>query len=156
MMFTYVSLVSNEKSKGIQMAGVNVKLVDGTMGIATAGPHAIVVDRSLANGGTYLGMVGGELLFTAIGTCLMTTLIGAARARNIELTKVEFDVSGVHEDAPSRFTSIDIAAVVEADATQEEIDKLLAIAERACTISNTVSRSAPITVRRTVAEAVGV
>jgi putative redox protein len=152
MMFTYVSLANKYESKGNQMAGVNVKLVDGTMGIATAGPHAIVVDRSLANGGTYLGMVGGELLFTAIGTCLMTTLIGAARARNIELTKVEFEVSGVHEDAPSRYTSIDIAAVVEADATQEEIDKLLAIAERACTISNTVSRGAPITVHRTVAE----
>ena len=63
------------------MPTVNVKLVEGTMGVATAGPHAIVVDRSFANGGTYLGMVGGEILLSAIGTCLMTTLIGAARAR---------------------------------------------------------------------------
>lgn len=127
---------------------VSVRLVDGTMGVATAGPHAIVVDRSVANGGTYLGMVGGELLFAAIGTCLMTTLIGAARARNIALTKVEFSVSGTHEDGPSRYTSIDVEAVVEADAPQSDIDKLLAIAERACTVSNTVSRSAPIAVRR--------
>lgn len=134
------------------MAAVNVKMVEGTMGVATAGPHAIVVDRSLAKDGTYLGMVGGELLFTAIGTCLMTTLIGAARARNLELTRVEFNVSGVHEDAPSRYTSIDIDAIVEADATQQEIDKLLAIAERGCTVSNTVSRGAPIQIRRIVAE----
>jgi putative redox protein len=134
------------------MAVVNVKLVDGTTGVATAGPHAIVVDRSLAKGGSYLGMVGGELLFTAIGTCLMTTLIGAARARDIELTRVEFNVSGVHEDAPSRYTSIAIEAIVEADATQPEIDKLLAIAERGCTVSNTVSRGAPIQIRRVVAE----
>ncbi len=138
------------------MSGVNVKLVEGTMGVATAGPHAIVVDRSLSNGGTYLGMVGGELLFTAIGTCLMTTLVGAARARNIELRRVEFEVSGVHKDAPSRFTSIDIDAIVEADATQEEIDKLLAIAERACTISNTIARSAPIQVHRKIEQTAGV
>lgn len=126
------------------------------MGVATAGPHAIVVDRSLSNGGTYLGMVGGELLFTAIGTCLMTTLVGAARARNIELTRVEFNVSGEHADAPSRITSIDVEALVEAEATREEIDKLLAIAERGCTISNTVARSAPVQIRRIVAEPAGV
>lgn len=132
---------------------VKVKLVEGTMGVATAGPHAVVVDRSLANGGTYLGMVGGELLLAAVGTCLMTTLIGAARARSIELTRLEFDVSGTHEDAPSRYTAIDVVATVEADASQEELDKLLRIAERACTVSNTISRSAPITVARALPEA---
>lgn len=138
------------------MPEVTVKLVEGTMGVATAGPHAVVVDRSLSNGGTYLGMIGGELLFTAVGTCLMTTLVGAARARNIELTRVEFNVSGVHEDAPSRYTSIDVEAIVEADATQEQIDKLLAIAERGCTVSNTISRSSPVAVRRKVTEAAAV
>jgi len=152
MMFTYLSLVHISDSKGNQMPGVNVKLVEGTMGVATAGPHAIVVDRSLSNGGTYLGMVGGELLFTAIGTCLMTTLVGAARARDIQLSRVEFEVSGVHEDAPSRYTSIDIQAIVEAEASSEDVDKLLAIAERGCTVSNTISRGAPIRIRRRVAE----
>jgi putative redox protein len=138
------------------LADVRVKLVEGPMGVATAGPHAIVVDRSLSNGGTYLGMVGGELLFTAIGTCLMTTLIGAARARDIELTRVEFGISGVHEDAPSRYTSITIEAIVEGDVPQEQIDKLLAIAERGCTVSNTVSQGTPIQISRTVPEAVSV
>ncbi len=130
------------------MTDVKVKLVDGTMGVASAGPHAIVVDRSLANDGTYLGMVGGELLLSAVGTCLMTTLVGAARKRQIELTRVEFRVSGIHENAPSRYTSIDVEAIVEGDAPRQEIDKLLMIAERACTVSNTISRSAPIRVQR--------
>ncbi len=132
------------------MTTVNVKLVEGTMGVASAGPHAIVVDRSLAAGGTYLGMVGGEILLSAIGTCLMTTLIGAARARNIELTRLEFNVSGVHEDAPSRYTSIGIEAIVEAEASDEDIKKLLAIAERGCTVSNTVALGATIDVTRKV------
>jgi putative redox protein len=131
---------------------VNVRLVEGTMGIATAGPHAVVVDRSFANGGTYLGMVGGEILLSAIGTCLMSTLIGAARAREIELTRLEFNVSSTHDDSPSRYTGIEIEAIVEADASDAEIDKLLAIAERGCTVSNTVSRGATIGVTRKVAE----
>jgi putative redox protein len=135
---------------------VNVKLIEGTMGVATAGPHAIVVDRSLSNGGTYLGMVGGEILLSAIGTCLMTTLIGAARARDIELTRLEFNVSSVHEEAPSRYTSIQVEAIVEADTSDEEIEKLLAIAERGCTVSNTVSHGASVGVTRKVAETVPV
>ena len=132
------------------MPTVNVKLIDGTMGVATAGPHAVVVDRSIANGGTYLGMVGGELLLSAIGSCLMTTLIGAARARDIELTRLEFTVSAVHEDGPSRYTSIGIEAIVEAEASDAEIEKLLTIAERGCTVSNTVSQGASIEVTRKV------
>jgi uncharacterized OsmC-like protein len=133
---------------------VKVQMVEGTMGVATGGPHAIVVDRSLANGGTYRGMVGGELLFTAIGTCLMTTLIGAARARDIELTRLEFDVSGVHADSPSRYVSIDVSAVIEADVHDEALDHLLTIAERGCTVSNTVRGTTPINVRRVVSQTV--
>lgn len=136
------------------MPTVNVKLVEGTMGIATAGPHAIVVDRSLEKGGTYLGMVGGEILLSALGTCLMTTLIGAARARNIELSRLEFEVSAVHEDGPSRYTSFQIEAIVEADASEEEIDKLLTIAERGCTVANTISRGAPVHLTRKIQGAV--
>ena len=64
------------------------------------------------------------------------------------MTSLEFNVSGVHEDAPSRYTSIDIEAIVEAEASDEEINKLLAIAERGCTVSNTVARSASIGVTR--------
>lgn len=132
------------------MTDVKIRLVEGTMGIATAGPHAIVVDRSLASEGTYLGMIGGELLLTAVGTCLMTTLVGAARKRNVELTRVEFHVSGEHQNAPSRYVSIDVEAIIEADTDQDEINKLLTIAERGCTVSNTISRSAPIRIRRKV------
>ena len=46
----------------------------------------------------------------------------------------------MYEDAPSRYTSIAVEAIVEADASDAEIEKLLAIAERGCTVSNTISR----------------
>ena len=53
---------------------VRVKLLEGTTGVASARQHAIVVDRSPHLGGNDLGFTGGELLFTSIGTCILTTL----------------------------------------------------------------------------------
>lgn len=123
---------------------VKVQLVEGTLGVAIARQHAIVVDRNANLGGSDLGFTGGEVFFSGIGTCLLTTLIGAARHRNIELTKVEFSISGETESNPSRWTSINVNAVVEGNASPEEIQKLVTIAERSCIVSNTVALGAPI------------
>jgi putative redox protein len=127
---------------------VRVKLLEGTTGVASAGKHAIVVDRSPNLGGNDLGFTGGELLFTSIGTCILTTLIGAARQRNVELTKVEFKVSGESGGTPTRFTSIHVDAVVEGNAPDEEIQKLVELAERICSVSNTVKEGAEISLTR--------
>jgi putative redox protein len=123
---------------------VKVQLVEGTLGVASARSHAIVVDRNANLGGSDLGFTGGEVFFTGIGTCLLTTLIGAARARDITLTKVEFNITGETETGPSRWTSINVEAIVEGDASKEEIQKLVTIAERSCIVSNTVQLGAPI------------
>jgi putative redox protein len=123
---------------------VKVQLVEGTLGVARARSHAIVVDRNANLGGSDLGFTGGEVFFTGIGTCLLTTLIGAARARDITLTKVEFNITGETETGPSRWTSINVEAIVEGDASKEEIQKLVTIAERSCIVSNTVQLGAPI------------
>lgn len=123
---------------------VKVQLVEGTLGVASARSHAIVVDRNANLGGSDLGFTGGEVFFTGIGTCLLTTLIGAARARDITLTKVEFNITGETETGPSRWTSINVNAIVEGDASTEEIQKLVTIAERSCIVSNTVQLGAPI------------
>jgi putative redox protein len=127
---------------------VRVKLLEGTTGVASARQHAIVVDRSPNLGGNDLGFTGGELLFTSIGTCILTTLVGAARQRDIELTKVEFKVSGEGSGTPYRFTSIHVDAVVEGNASDEELQKLLELAERVCAVSNTVKEGAPISLTR--------
>jgi putative redox protein len=127
---------------------VMVKLLEGTTGVASAGKHAIVVDRSPNLGGNDLGFTGGELLFSSIGTCILTTMIGAARQRDIEITKAEFKVSGEGSGTPYRFTSIHIDAVVEGNAPDEELQKLVELAERVCAVSNTVKEGAPITLTR--------
>lgn len=124
---------------------VRVKLLDGTTGVASARQHAFVIDRTPEKGGNDLGFAGGEVLFASIGACIMTTMIGAARARDIELTKIEFRVSGEEGGSPSRFVAIHVDAIVEGNAPDAELAKLLTIAERGCSVSNTVKHGAPIT-----------
>ena len=97
---------------------VKVKLVEGTTGIAIADGNAIVVDRSSQLGGTELGFKGGDLFLSSIGTCILTTLIGQARRKGVELTKVEFTLSGKSGGSPTRLTEINIDAIVEGLASQ--------------------------------------
>ena len=127
---------------------VRVKLLEGTVGVASARSHAIVVDRSPELGGADLGFTGGEVLFASIGTCLLTTLVGAARNKKIEMTKIEFTITGESASNPSRFASIDVQAVVEGNASDEELAELLELAEKRCTVSNTIAVGAPINVSR--------
>ncbi|MEZ4496519.1 MAG: OsmC family protein [Thermomicrobiales bacterium] len=132
---------------------VKVKLVEGTTGIAIADGNAIVVDRSSQLGGTELGFKGGDLFLSSIGTCILTTLIGQARRKGVELTKVEFTLSGKSGGSPTRLTEINIDAIVEGDAPDEVLQELTEFAENKCFISNTVKEGAPINlVRRSAAE----
>ncbi|MGH2534287.1 MAG: OsmC family protein [Thermomicrobiales bacterium] len=127
---------------------VRVRLVDGFTGLISARTHATTVDRRIERGGADLGFTGGELLLAAQGGCFMTTLAGAAEARGITLHRVDLIVRGIEEQAPPRYTDVTIEADVEADAPDEEIDKLLLIAERGCTVSNTLKVGAAIAVSR--------
>ena len=88
------------------------------------------------------------MLFASIGTCLLTTLVGAARNKKIEMTKIEFTITGDSAGNPSRFTSIDVQAIVEGNAPDEELAELLELAEKRCAVSNTIALGAPITVTR--------
>ena len=63
-------------------------------------------------------------------------------------TKVEFKVSGEGSGTPYRYTSIHVDAVIEGNAPDEELQKLLELAERVCAISNTVKEGAPISLTR--------
>jgi putative redox protein len=130
---------------------VRVRLVDGFTGLISARTHALIVDRRVERGGADLGLTGGELLMAALGGCFLTTLAGAAEARGIALHRVDVTVRGVEATGPARYTDMVIEADVDADAPAEEIDKLLLIAERGCTVSNTLKSGAAIAVSRRAA-----
>lgn len=127
---------------------VTIKLIEGTTGIAIADGHAIVVDRSPQLGGADLGFKGGDLFLSSIGTCILTTLVGQARHKGVELTRVEFTLSGKSGGSPTRMTEINIDAIVEGNASDEVLQELTEFAENKCFVSNTVKEGAPINLTR--------
>jgi putative redox protein len=133
---------------GMPELTVQVRLVEGSLSLGTARTHAVAIDRPTDKGGTDQGFLGGELLLVAEGGCFLSNLVAAARAREIALRRCLVAVRGVQADAPPRFAEVIVEVDAEADCPDEELDKLLRIAERGCIVSNTLRGGTSLVVRR--------
>jgi putative redox protein len=127
---------------------LRVRLVEGTMSVATGRSHSVVIDRPLDRGGTDFGFLGGELLLAGEGGCFLSTLAAAAQARGIALRRAEVTVRAVAASEPPRFESVTVEAEIDADADDATIAKLLQIAERGCIASNTLRDGVKLAIRR--------
>jgi putative redox protein len=127
---------------------VRVQNVSGFTSLINAGPHTVVVDRGVERGGSGLGFSGGELLLASQGGCFASTFLDAAATRGIEVRGLNVTMTGVTEGSPSRFVSIHLDADIDADAPDSEVQKLIAIAERGCTVTNTLRAGIEVEVSR--------
>ena len=113
---------------------------------ATIRTHKILIDRPTAKGGEDQGPMGGELFLAAFGGCFMSNLLAAIKAREANISGVHAAVLGTLEDAPSRFTSVEL--MVSANYTDPELfAKLVEIAERGCIMVNTLRGKLDLTVK---------
>jgi len=108
-----------------------------------AGGFPLVVDEPPSAGGTGQGPQPTELLLGAIASCFTLAVAHSAAKRGIALHGLAVDATGTY-DGP-RFTAISIA--VHADAPRgEELERLVAVAERVCYVTNTLRGSPAIEV----------
>jgi putative redox protein len=124
---------------------VNVKQINQSASEGTARDHKTIMDRPVAKGGGNLGAMGGEQLLMGLGGCFMSTLLAAAKSREIEVVGVELEISGTIDGNPSRFTAIDMNITAEQN-DREEVEKLLVIAERGCIAANTLKNSVDLSI----------
>ena len=96
--------------------------------------HRVLIDRPNEKGGTDSGPMGGELFLASIGGCFMSTLLAAIRARNAAVSDVRAEVIGTIAETPTRFSSVELH--VEAQGNSEEIERLVAIADKGCIMMN--------------------
>ena len=108
--------------------------------------HEVIMDRTEAKGGTNQGMMGGEALVNGLGGCFMSNLLAAARARDIPITGARADIEADMADAPPRFTAIRMSVLARCE-PQEELDKLVTIAERGCIAANTLRAAVELMVK---------
>ena len=127
-------------------ATVKVEQISGSASRGNARGHELVMDRPEARGGSNAGMMGGEAMLNGLGGCFMSNLLAAAKARNIELKHARADIEGDMADAPSRFTAIRMSVSAQCD-PPEELNKLVAIAERGCISVNTLRAALELSIR---------
>ena len=109
--------------------------------------HHVLIDRPEAKGGLDRGPMGGELLLLALGGCFMSNLIAAAKARDVVTERLAVTVRGELDDAPARFSAIDVE--VDAGASDPAmVDKLMTIAARGCIVHNTLAPGVKLSLRR--------
>ena len=127
-----------------QMLTVQVEQVGPSTATARARTHTVLVDRPVGKGGEDRGPLGGEYLLVGLGGCFLSNLLAAVRARNAAVSNVTIAVSGTIDGPPDRFTTFGLSvAAVHDDADQ--VRKLIAIAARACAVTNTLRQSAVVT-----------
>jgi len=90
-----------------------------------------------------------------------TTTVLHAAARGIQIRRLSTELVGdmdlqgllaLDDSAPVGYKSISIKMDIEADASDEEIDELLAFAEAHSPVCNTVCWPVPVTVERVTRE----
>jgi putative redox protein len=124
---------------------VVLEQIGPTTSKANVRSHTVFVDRPMDKGGADQGPLGGEYQLVALGGCFTSHLLAAIRAREFTVKVVKVEVTGTLDGAPERFTefAMKITAVC---GDLEELRKVVAIAERACQVVNTLRPNVPVRV----------
>lgn len=130
------------KAKGALDEGISCKVETGRA-IAIAGLHP-------ATGGSGHELCSGDMLLEALVACAGVTVRAVSTAIGIEVRggtiEAEGDLDfrgtlGVDKEAAVGFKSIRVKFMLDTDAPQEQIDKLLNLTERYCVVLQTVRNS---------------
>ena len=128
-----------------QTLAAQVEQVGPSTARAAVRSHVVMVDRPLAKGGEDRGPLGGEYLLVALGGCFLSNLLAAIRARYAAVSNVRVDVTGTIDGPPDRFSAFTMA-IAASHADAELVRKLIAIAARACAVTNTLRTAATVAI----------
>jgi putative redox protein len=125
---------------------IQLQQISAATSEATIGSHRVLIDRPAAKGGADQGPMGGQLFLASIGGCFMSTLLAAIKAREVGIFDVHTEVTGILEEAPARFSSVELC-VTAGGADREQLEKLLEIADRGCIMTNTLRGKLNVSIR---------
>lgn len=132
---------------------ITVEAVQGQLAVGRQeddGPAMLLDLPADREGGRGLGFNGGHLMMLGVGACLKSVLLRAAEARGIDIRSLRITVTATEAEQPFRYDALEIALEIDSSADPEELQRLLAVSERGCQVSNTLREGAAIrTVLRT-------
>jgi organic hydroperoxide reductase OsmC/OhrA len=94
------------------------------------------------------GVNGGELLFLALATCYCNDIYREAGKQGIRVVSVDVGVSGEFGAAGEPARNVTYRARVEAEASQEAIQALMAHTDQVTEIQNTLRTLTPVTLEQ--------
>lgn len=123
---------------------VTVEMLRGHQAVGRQEEDGVLpLDRPIATGGTGLGFNGGHLMLLGWGACFKSTLVAAAQARDMTVTRLDLAISGDLVDAPARFSALRMKVVLDGP-DEEDRQKLVTIARNGCAVSQTLARAAEV------------
>ena len=130
----------------MSQTSVHVRTVhESSAAVGWAGHRTLTIDRSEQAGGMGLGYSGGELLFLAIGACFCNDLFREAAKRSIVVKSVHVDVDGDWGGDPVRAQNVTFSTRVEAEASEADIQELIAHTNRIAEIHNSLRLGTSVT-----------
>lgn len=109
--------------------------------------HSVLADRPPSKGGADRGPLGGELMLLSLGGCYMSTLIAAARARELDASDLSVSVEADVGGNPQQFERATMTVYGETS-DEATLQKAIEIAERSCLVTNTLKGGMEVTVQR--------
>lgn len=100
--------------------------------------HTLLLDRPVATGGRGLGFNGGHLVLLGWGACFKSTLLAAAQARGLDVSRLELEIEGETVEGPARFGRVSMKVLIEGPEPDDRT-KLVMMARNGCIVSNTLA-----------------
>lgn len=127
---------------------VEVRQGEGTSSLLTglARQHYVSIDQPTPKGGSDWGPLGSELVLLGWAGCFLSTLMAAARAREVAVKRLKVIVKGELGQQPARFKGITLE-VRGSFPDEETREELLATAKNGCLVTNTLKAAVPLEIR---------
>ena len=109
---------------------------------------SLLIDNPEDRGGTNKGPRPTETLLAALGGCYIITLLRIAEQMRNTISQLEMTLAGTIDQETHFMNSIDITVRVEGDQMDPKtLDRLIKLARKYCTVSNTLENPTKIKVR---------
>jgi uncharacterized OsmC-like protein len=115
------------------------------------------IDQPESHGGTDAGPNPVELVLSSLAGCMNVVVHMVAAEQDVNIRGLRLTVEGDLDpsrlmgsltDSRSGFSGIALTAEVDSDASAEEIDEVLRIAESRCPVADNLNNPTPLTLRR--------
>jgi uncharacterized OsmC-like protein len=110
----------------------------------------VLLDNPKDSGGNDTGPMPTELFLTALGGCYSSAFAYFAMKMRINIRALQVTVSGFRSESPPHFNQIKITAMPtineRAHVNKEKLARLSELAEKYCTVGNTIKNRTEITV----------